>query len=418
MYKKKHNHDNNTKVTTNYSNKKKQNRNPDNKTKLTTNYSNKKPKGNNLKSHPKSKHNLTPTSISLQKIKLKFTPIQFYQGEGYLLDETSSKILIEKLEELYKINTKIDFKTPGYKYYKLLREDDIESLKTYEYNVALNYGLNPIWCLWLTKVNETNYTFYLNLVTQEVIYSPHRFQDELFKKDILIEGEILNSPKPTFMMWDLLGYNKNPIFKCQNLTQRYEKLRSIYNFQYQTDHLIDNIKLKVRELVTYDQIKSLTQSNHNYGLIFLPQSKSTKCYSFRYYKNDLQLPIHVTAEDLEKLKIQNISTQNTPPPKYSNEIRTYWANPLYFQDADEEYDNYLLYDWEQVRNGPIQYVGRAILPDIKSSQYIAKIFETSDKDYKNKDGLSPLLPFKCRYNQKFRKWEPFQVITSPENENV
>jgi len=342
---------------------------------------------------------------------MKFTPIKFHQGEGYLLDETSTKLLTQKLVESYSINTQIDFKTPGYKYYKFLQENDLETLKAYPHYVALNYGLNPIWCLWLTRINETNYSIYINLVTQKMIYSPYRFQDQVYQQNILIEGEILSDPEHTFLMWDVIGFNGKPIHKFMTLTQRYEKLRVVYNFQYQADHLIDNLKLKIRRIVPYDQIKALTQetSRPHQGLIFLPYSKSTKCYSFRYYRNNLRDPLQVSPQDLEILKIRKA------PPKAEHpsdiEDRYLWATPYYFQNK-EEYDNYLLYEWDDTQNGPIHIIGRSILTSLENSQKIAQYFDNPTTQAQSKDGITPLLRFKCRYSKKFHKWEPYEYAPS------
>jgi hypothetical protein len=346
-----------------------------------------------------------PPNPSLDK--LKFVPIKFHQGTGYLLDEISSNILFEKIDQLYHINQNSDFKTPGFKYYKFLKDEDIRHLKQRPHYVSLYYGLNPIWCLYLTQIDNVNYSFYINFINKQIIYSPHRWEESNYQHDILLEGEIMYPN--TYHIWDILGYKREPIYKFQTLTQRVERMRSLLNFQYESDHQIDNLKLKMRQIVPYDQIKALTQSDQNQsrheGVIFQPFNKSTKCYIFRYHKNYLS---QVLSSDLELLTIQEVRQSSNPIPDIESQ-QHFWLSPSTIPD---EHDNYLIYEWD----GPdtatnLTYIGRAFISTIQLSQRIADVFETTPPESKYScNGVSPLIQFPCQYVKKFQKWEP--IVTN------
>jgi hypothetical protein len=362
--------------------------------------------------HNKHQHNKKPQQNPNLKLDgLKYTPIKFHQGTGYLLDEISSKYLFQKIEGQYNINLDTDFKTPGYKYYKFLKEEDLSSLKNYPHYASLFYGLNPVWCLYLTQIEEINYSFYINFITKEIVFSPHRFEEINYQYDVLLEGEIMYPN--TYHIWDILGYKQQPIYKFQTLTQRIEKIRALLNFQYESDHQMDNLKLKIRQIVPFEQIKALTKTDTQHeGIIFLPFNKSTRCYIFRYHKNYLQ---EVLKTDLELLSIQevrqaestSISNLNSNSP-----IQNFWLSPSTLTD---EHDNYLLYEWE----GPntetnLTYFGRAFISTAELSQQIAKVFEiTPPNQQYSRNGVSPLIQFRCQYVKKFQKWEPIpQIITN------
>jgi len=346
---------------------------------------------------------------------LKWTPTKFHRGNpAHLLDSDSAIELIESLKIKYGINTELGFKTPGFKYFKFLRSEDFESLRRYPHLVTANYGLNPLWLLWLTTINGINYNLYINLVTKQVIWSRHRFAPQLYRGTIL-EGEMIND---TFLIWDILVNQNKPVSnKNHNLNKRIDIIRTILSHQYNSDPIIENINLQLRDYVPYQNMKSyITQIMNDpnstiklkpKGLFLVPIGRSMKTFTVVFNGNhqinsfrNSQLDPHLDY-DPTPISIHPMIHPNPDDP--TTNVQEFWLQPV-----EKSNDNYWQYFEE---DGQLHRLGLVITTTLERSLQVKEIFATHPTH--TRLGYRNLLPFKCQYIKKFLKWEPFELINLP-----
>lgn len=335
-----------------------------------------------------------------------WSPIDFHNKIAYLLDNDNSIKLIDQLSTKFKLNIDIGFKTPSYKYFKFIKTDDLQTLKSYPYLVTPNYGLNPIWCLWLTTINSTHYSLYVNLVTKQIIWSKHRFLPELYN-DTLFEGEIINQK---FIIWDILLKNSNSTTYL-NLNQRIDIMRGILQNDYVSDSLIENLSIQLKTYVELHLIKSFILHLLNNsdipikGIIFVPIEKSTKCLTL-LFNNKTHLPsFDLGALDpIDLNPITPIDEDKMIYPDDLNDPDTY-TKEFWLAPADKSYNYYQYYSRN---NKELVRVGLVIIRSLEQSFKINHIFQTNKGI--NKYGVKNLLKFKCIYLKKFKKWEPIELI--------
>ena len=347
---------------------------------------------------------------------LSWKPIKFHKTvSAHLLDEESTDKLIKQLETTHKINTEIGFKTPGFKYFKNIRTEDFDNLRKYQHMVTANWGLNPLWCLWLTKINGVHYNLYINLVTRQIIWSRHRFAPALYK-GTLFEGEMIGDK---FVIWDILVHRNNKLEHNHN--RRQDIIRGILLHQYTPDPVVENVDIINREYVTYANIRSyLNKITDNppfpgktpRGLVFVPMGRTLKHYNLIFSNRTSIERFKGTSDILEH-----------PIDYYPSEVR--WA-PQVFPDPNdpttmerdfwlcpvEGYeDNY----WQHIPDPmapdtEVLRIGLVITPTKEESLYVRKIFDKEAITH-IKSNIRGLLRFRCRYVPHFQKWSPYLFLT-------
>lgn len=341
------------------------------------------------------------TKIMRMPFSWKIT--KFHGKSAYLLDKISVLELIKKLEK-HGVNTDVGFKIPSYKYFKFLKTEDFEMLRSYPHLVTSNYGINPVWCLWLTTINGIKMSLYVNLVTQQIIWSKHRFSSKLYQGTIF-EGEIVGGK---FIIWDLLHPIKDKNGQNMNLHQRISILRGIMDQHYVSDPLIENLPISLKTYVEYPYIRSfidqyLSQDSYNRGLLFVPVDKSVKCFSLLFNESHQieNLRGHLNQLEDQDLIPHQIKTKEIAHPEEKNEqVQEFWISPVIgFRD------NYRIYEWSRTEMFDLGLVAVCSTP---ISLMLQETFQ--DHDGISKHGVKNLLKFKCRYLNRFRKWEPFEFI--------
>lgn len=344
-----------------------------------------------------------PSSI-IDTSKFNWKACKFYQGNALLLDKESAQNVIQELNQRYKINTDVGFKTPSYKYFKFLKQEDLEQIKSYPHLVTSNYGINPIWLLWLVCLDGINYSLYINCVSQQVIWSKHRFAPRLYRKATLFEGEIIRNSK--FLIWDILVNRGKDVMQV-NLNQRLDIINAILNFLYTHDEVIENLEIECKVYVEYKYIKSLVEDHLKYdrdnqGLLFIPIRKSVKCFSFIFDGNHR---IDSLPKDMNQLEEVDLYPQKITYGKHihtndASEIREFWLSKV-----PKVSDNYYLY---HIKNMKLIRIGLCMISSKEKSLELQNLFK--EKKGTNRNGVKQLLPFKCRYIKRFRKWEPIELI--------
>lgn len=328
---------------------------------------------------------------------------KFHGKSALLLDKNSAIKLLNNVGKKYGINTDVGFKTPSSKYFKFLKTEDFEMLRSYPHLITSNYGVNPIWCLWLTIIDGFKMSLYLNFVTEQVIWSKHRFSHELYEKNIIFEGEIIGG---IFRIWDLLKPSGDKNNESYNLYQRIDILRSIIDQHYVSDPLIENLPIQLKTYVSYQHLRSFTetvlkQDKYNRGFLFVPVYKSVKCYSVIFDENH---QIENIANHLNKLEDDDLipyKIQVKEPIHSLEPVQEFWIAPI-----PDFKDNYKIYEWDRNHMYDLGLIA------IRSKER-SLLLQNTFKENKgiNKYGIKNLLKFKCEYLKNFRKWEPFELVS-------
>lgn len=384
-------------------------------------------------------------------------------NSAHLLDEESSNTLIQSMVSKFGINMDVGFKTPSFKYFKMIKEGDFDMLRKYPHVVTVNYGIHPLWCLWLTTINGIHYNLYVNLVTKQIIWSRHRFSPKLYN-DTILEGEMIGD---NFIIWDLMVHKGVSIMTSHNHAKRQDIIRTILDHQYVPDPVIENVKLINREYVAYQHIKSylkkMTDTPPIVGLkpkilSFIPVGKSVKIYNLvlsgrstiERLDTILEYPIDYQPMTIKTGKMvhppsNSIITPSRPqepnnssllsasspsfvpahrpPPGFeaiaevSPELSSpVMSSPLYnyrtfwLSKVEGYVDNYWQYVEDDVDPNSLVKVGLIITPTKESSLKVSNTFENAPVTH-IKSGIRGLLKWKCRYIPRFQKWEPVELAT-------
>lgn len=342
-------------------------------------------------------------------LKIKWESIKFYGKTAKMMDQESAVGYIKQLVEKYGINSNIGYKTPSFKYFKFLQTDDFELLRSYHHLVTVNYGINPIWCLFLTTDSQTKQkmSLYINLVTQQVIWSKHRFADDLYR-GTMFEGEFI---REKFMIWDLMVSKNRNCLEYFNLNQRIDIIKTMLDQHYQSDPLVESFPIEIKTYVTYPYIKSFIEQlkkdePHHKGISFIPIQRSVKCYSIIFDRQNKiedypKFLNQLTDQDIEPHEIEQGKIET--PENDEEMIQEFWLAPL-----PNFRDNYHIYHWTYNK---IYDLGPVAIISTKTSLMLYNAFkENSGQQY---GSIKNLLKFKCQYLPKFRKWEPIEQINNP-----
>lgn len=352
--------------------------------------------------------------MSLGNFQPVWKETEFHQRNAFLMDKESCRTLIDEvLRKKYRLNVEVGFKTPGYKYFKFLNAEEMENLRIHRHLIMNNYGIHPIWCLWLICHQGINFTFYVNLVTDQIIWAKHRFAPELYQDGgTLLEGEMIED---LFLVWDVLvkkGRNLNQ--DDIRFKQRKEMVRTIIDFQYRPDSNIESCKILVKRMFEYSHLKDnyLSEKEHPSlppatGLIFIPSFRPMKCISFLYANQYSFLgcgSAKLVDSDLVAPEINELS-EGIHPITIKEGVEVHGFFWLGQARQPDNYDQYTILPLEQ----QLVRVGLVVIPKISESLRIAEIFK-EHQDQKSHYGIHPLLKFKCRYLPRFRKWQPIELV--------
>jgi hypothetical protein len=322
---------------------------------------------------------------------MKFAEIDFNGERAKLLDKKSTDLLIKQLDVNYRLNVEANFKTPGHKYIKNFKPDDIEYLKRYTHLITTYNGKNPIWLLWLTTIDGIKYSFYINIAQKEIIWNNHHFATILYD-GTLFEGEIIDNQ---FIIWDLLLHKNKLISEMldkydqpYNTNARNDIINEIINNRYKND--INKIKIINRQYVSYEHLYSFYQQLKPSKLLFIPIGK---CVKYILIRENTEIPSIMNTISLT-LNIKNEKI------KFVTDKMKFWLCPV-----TNKRDNYQLYS---IKEKELIYHELAVICSTELSHKITEIFE------KNKGlkihGITHMIEFECEYIRRFQKWQPVKKI--------
>lgn len=342
---------------------------------------------------------------------MNVSEISFCGRVGFnIKSEDAKRNILQKLENTYGL------KIVAKHYEKFTSENAERSMRNINNNlhmICTRTNGNPYF-LYLVKINFTNYCIFIDKKIQQGYYYPRMiishifFEDSLFDKDIVFDGEMikLNDGKWTYMINDLLVHN-NKYLTDTNLVKRmnicYEMLGQCYQ---NTD--TDIFKIMVKKYFTYDQLNHLIDDfipSRKYscrGIYFKPLylkfkdilvnfDDSLVCkverVKYKNVKNFLLLGDDVTKQVVEEVLIPKPLEIN----KEKIELQTSGSTTFMVKKTSNP-DVYELYTSSN------EYVDIAYIPKLSVSKKMRELFRDVN--------LVTKLQIECEYYDKFKKWFP------------
>lgn len=275
----------------------------------------------------------------------------------------------------------------GYKsrYAKLYNEQYSRNLNN-PHVICLKSSGAP-YLLYCTQINGVNYSFLIDKKVKpgydfpKIFVTPYQFSSENHTGNeiylgTLFEVELLRDKNTNWTL--LLGdiyYNQSMDMRQVVITERISKIHEILSKRYTPNQFCDICPLQVKRYFDFcekDYLMNTFIPNLSYktrGFYFIPLKCSYSKILYLFQEGDLK-------QTKQKRTTLNFQIQ-----------------PTLKRDV---YELYL--------QGPTNIVkqGIACIPTLKCSRMVRSLFET------NKDTVI----VECRYNDKFKKWEPLQVATT------
>jgi hypothetical protein len=332
------------------------------------------------------------------------------------------------------------------KYFKPLQETDISNLLKNEHLIYFNTQTIHIGYLLFTIIENKHMILFFHKKYQQTYTLNHTIYGELFKNNVVFEGEILNDmndSSPKFLISDVLNADNHTFMNLKT------NLKYISNFVYNFKVLTCNLTLLVKEFVEYKYLKSfytdykkqVDYSNTITGVVFRPVSLSNNQniyvifdkqhlhpMSDKFY-NFLNLSTNVKTNKFDTLNgelTSSIIYDDSKHPfideksilnlikKYEELEETIKSKEIKYtvQESDtlidfqvkktdlpDVYELYLYNSQNILFNYDI-----ALVPTLESSIYLYKLFENNT-----------ILNLKCKYHPKFNKWQPIDTTNKINN---
>ena len=266
---------------------------------------------------------------------------------------------------------------PTERNYKFLDNNNLNYLKINKHLVSLN-GFGKKCILFLTKIKDKSYCFFINKKTGDILYVRYRFKDDIFTGTVL-DGEMIkdNDGNWIYSIIDILIYKGNSMDKL-SLQDRINEIETMLKHEYIVDNNFDIAKLEVKKYFEYKYMNDLYtkyKDSLNYrcsGFIF----KNILC-------NDKYL-LHILEENRTKNKIENIKIEQNNKTEIA------------FKINKTEYPD--IYELHCSKDGNLHKYGYAAVPTLAVSMYLNDIF----KNINNED-----IYMKCSFHIGFNKWTPY-----------
>ena len=303
----------------------------------------------------------------------KTMTISFCKKSGDNVVEADSKQqILDILFKKYNVNFKSNRAM-------ILNQKSLSFLKNNPHLISIkSTGSN--YFLFFTRINNTNCVFYIDRKVKKgytlprIISVNYRFDDEIYN-DTLLDGELVKDKHDNwmFLISDLI-VSKGTLLKT-NIVKRFNELYTILETNYVEDSYLDICPLRVKRLFNYRQYNELITC-------FVP--------SLSYGIRGLYF--------------------NTLNPKYHNQLFIYKESNTKIVEKqiskDEKINTYRIkttvqpeiYDLYHNKGNILTKMDVARIPNIKASKLLRKLFS------KNEDETY----VKCKFNNKFNKWEPFE----------
>lgn len=239
------------------------------------------------------------------------------------------------------------------------------------------------YLLYCTQINGVNYTFLIDKKIKvgydfpKIFVTPYQFNSSIFK-GTLFEVELVRSKtNKWFLLIGDIYYHKSSSCKNIVIMDRMNLIQNLFEKEYNSDSFCDVCPIQLKRYFDYSEkeyimnefIPKLDYGSRGFYFVPLKCSYSKILYLFK--EGDLKKPEKVKKNTL------NFMIQKTL--------------------KSDVYELYL-----QGPNNIVKY-GIACVPNLKCSLMLRAIFSDD----------SETVCVECKYNGKFKKWEPLQKTTEP-----
>ena len=312
--------------------------------------------------------------------------ISFCDKVGYnIKSDDLKKRILRELESEYK------FKVIQRHFAKYQSDQHDTILKNNPHMLCTKTNGNP-YLLYLTKINFVNQCIFIDKKIQQnyhyprMILSKFWFDDELFN-NTLFEGEMVKDDDGhwTFLIGDLIA-DKGEILATQNLLKRLTRIHELLEKDYVFDKNINVCDFRVKKYFLYSELNHL-RFEYPKLLNYSIRGIILKPLFFKFqdilYNFDDNLITNVTRTKLGKIFIEK---KLDDPSFLQPTTQNLWVVKT------DMVDIYHIYDDENNK------LGNAFVNTLKLSKMLQNEFLNSRPNEKKK--------MVCRFNEKFKKWEP------------
>jgi len=240
------------------------------------------------------------------------------------------------------------------------------------------------YLLYCTQINDVNYCFLIDKKVKvgydypKIFVTHYKFDSSVFT-GTLFETELVRDRNQNwFLLVGDIYFHKSASSKNQVIMDRMNTISFLVDTEYNSDSFSDICPIQIKryfdfrdkEFIMNEFIPSLSYNTR--GFYFVPIKSSYSKILYLFKEGDLQ--VKEVKKDTLVFQIQQTMKRDV-------------------------YDLYL--------QGPNNIVkqGIACVPNLKSSQMLREL-------YKNMD-VHTDLRVECKYNDKFKKWEPLKKTMDP-----
>jgi hypothetical protein len=305
------------------------------------------------------------------------------------------------------------------KHYYLIDDNNIKQLNKIPHFISLRSNGNRYY-IYFTLYNDTPIIYYIDMKIHtgyekpRIILARGLFDTSLFKNTIL-EGEMIKTTenKWIFIINDIIAYEGKKM-DTVILPDRLKLIYSLLEKKYTPDPICDVCEYKVKNYY-YLSKKSMEElmkisKELNYtsrGIYFSSMDLKYKPKLFNF-NDDIIVSVQKKNKDITEFKelttkpviIQSpttiLATSNIIPININNSSE---FKELYISKTDEP-DIYNIYDNHNILTS--NKLGIAFVGTLQDSIKMRNI-------YKDKS-MTITLKFKCKYNEKFKKYQPIEQI--------
>ena len=330
----------------------------------------------------------------------------------------------------------------------LINKRNIKSIHENEYKITMNtYGKK--YLLFLTNYKNKNISIFINKKSDQMIISQFSFKKDLYN-GTLFEGDFIKNDenKWVYLIQDLIMYKGKNILE-RNLNERIEALNYLKENEYKEDLEQQTCYMEIKKYYTLNYIRELIKEYTKYinykcnGIFFksilnekddllfiLPECRIEKNeVSVSHFSED-QEQINNTNNHIENenSKVNNTNISITNETNVINNMKTNLNKKVeedIFGDMEEietiKEENVEMTNEEVVfviRKNPNKPVfdlyvknGRELekhsyahVQSMKLNQWLNKLLK-DDKTDINEEEMKRV---KCKWNNKFKKWEPLE----------
>jgi len=321
---------------------------------------------------------------------------------------------------------------------------------------TLTHG-NP-YLLYLVRIDGVNCCFYIDRKLKtgyqfpKIHFVQYQFNDELFS-GTLFSGELIrDNQRRWFYLIDNLMLFKGEKITTKNIVCRYELIYDIFDNLYQPNSMLESCPIQIKKLFHYGEVKQLigkfipSLSYQCKGLLFYNLNNRYSNYALLFPRSENIIPVsnqevgemiktnkptlwakskensgsntsggysnqdnHIQQQQQQQQQQQHVQQpqqmqqQQTLQPSKNDPSVVLGKNNLVFKvlntDMPDIYNLYIT----NTGNGELMKYDNALVPNLKTSKYLRRLFE-SRKDILN-------VKMECVYSKIFKKWTPIREVS-------